>query len=278
MRNILALFIFLFCALQSFAWGPRGHRLVARIAQQQLNDETRREIRNLLGSDDLVAIATWADEIRSQRPESARWHFVDIPLGSVGFSEQRDCGRSQPDPQAPVGNCVVDRIKFFQTVLADRSVPNPNRAEALKFLVHLVADIHQPMHAVADAAAGNDIRITELGKTRCGNRRCNLHLLWDTDLLQRSHPPERKLLADIERLILRDRLEARSGGTAESWADESFHLAQRVWLEDGARVDERYFRRNVPVAEQRIALAGIRLAGLLNAALANHANQRYSMK
>lgn len=274
MREILAAFILLTCAAHSFAWGPRGHHLVARVAQQRLSKEARGEIRSLLGNDDLVAISTWADEVRSQRPGTARWHFVDIPLASAGFSGQRDCPRPKRSKGDGIGDCVVDRIGYFAGVLANPVAASSSRAEALKFLVHFVADVHQPMHAVGDADAGNHIHISEFGKTQCGSRACNLHLLWDTDILQHPRRPEYRVLADVERLMARERLEARSGGTTESWADESFHLAQQVWLEDGARVDDAYFRRNTPLAEERLALAGIRLAALLNAALSHHANQR----
>jgi hypothetical protein len=278
-KKIVAIFIFLVGARCSFAWGPRGHQLVARIAERRLSHRARGEIRALLGNDDLVSVSTWADEIRPERPETARWHFVDIPLESGGFSDQRDCPISRGQRQDQVGNCVVDRIKSFAKQLADPSMPVQSRAEALKFLVHLVADIHQPMHTVADADAGNHIYITEFGTTQCGDRPCNLHLLWDTGLLQHSHRSERKLAGEIEALIVRERLQAKPGETPESWANESFHLAQNVWLQNGATVDDAYYRQNIHVAEARLALAGIRLAALLNQAFAgSHANQRYSMK
>jgi hypothetical protein len=268
----------LFGASPLLAWGPRGHRVVARIAEEHLHTDARRQVRVLLGSDDLASISTWADDIRRSHPETARWHFVDVPLGSSGFSGPRDCPPSRQALQDQVGNCVVARIRFFARVLADRRGPIDGRAEALKFLVHLVADAHQPMHAVADADAGNRIRISELGRTECGTRACNLHLLWDTGILQHPRRPEREQVAEIERLIAREELERRPVGTPESWADESFRVAGKVWLKDGAQVDESYFKTNIPVAEGRLALAGIRLAALLNAAFSDHANHRYSMK
>jgi hypothetical protein len=77
----------------SLAWGPEGHRVVADIARSRLHEIARRHIRELLGNDDLVAISTWADEIRPQRPETFGCHFVDIPMNATGFSEPRDCYR-----------------------------------------------------------------------------------------------------------------------------------------------------------------------------------------
>jgi hypothetical protein len=108
----------------------------------------------LLGNDDLAAVSTWGDEVRGRRPETFGWHFVDIPISAKGFSQPRDCYR--PDEkhrqtQADRHNCVVDRIEIFQRVLADKNESPSNRAEALKFLVHFVADVHQPMHAIGQA-------------------------------------------------------------------------------------------------------------------------------
>lgn len=265
MRTILVAFIVFSYAPNSSAWGPRGHRIVAKIAQQHLNRAARSEIARMLGNDDLVSVSTWADEIKSERPATARWHYVDIPLQSSGFSDARDCA---PLDSSHVGDCVVDRIGFFKGVLSDSHASLQTRAEALRFLVHLVADIHQPMHAAKEAEGGNQIRLIEFGSDRCGNRPCNLHLLWDVGLIQRHNISESRLLARIESRIRREHLQWKSGGTPESWANESLHLAQEAWLPDGARVDAAYFRRNVPIAENQLALAGLRLAALLNRALA----------
>jgi hypothetical protein len=251
-----------------FAWGPRGHRIAARIAQAQLTEATRLEIQALLGSDDLAAVSTWADEIRKLRPETAGWHFVDIPLNASGFSEPRDCNRPEKKHRVIVlHNCVLDRIVLFEQILKNSDASRQDRIEALKFLVHLVADVHQPMHAIGEAHAGNDIHIIEVGRTQCGDRPCNLHFLWDTDLIEHAHRSEKKWVAHLETLISREHLQRRANGNPEDWANESFHLAKRVWLSDGSSVDESYFTANITAVDERLALAGLRLATLLNEAL-----------
>jgi len=252
------------------AWGPEGHQIVADIARSRLTEVTRRHIRELLGNDDLAAISTWADEIRPQRPETAGWHFVDIPMSANGFSEQRDCYRpdeKHPQTQADHHNCVVDRIEIFERILADRNAPQADHIEALKFLVHFVADLHQPMHAIGEARGGNDIHISEFGTPRCGNGPCNLHSAWDLGLIEHTRRSEPAYVSHLERLISRQSVEREADGTPETWANESFHLAQRVWLNDGGAVDEGYFRNNIGSLDERLALAGLRLAALLNQAL-----------
>lgn len=262
-----ALFTLLVTSAPSFAWGPEGHRVVAQIARAHLTQTARLQVQALLGNDDLASVSTWADEIRPQRPEAFGWHFVDIPMNSSGFSEQRDCyrpdekhGNSRDDHH----NCVVDRIVIFRQVLADKNAPRPDRVEALKFVVHFVGDIHQPMHAIGEARGGNDIHVTEFGSAQCGTRPCNLHGAWDIGLILHAARSDELYSADLEQLISRQQLQSKASGTPASWANESFRYAKELWVNDGGMIDEAYFRKNISILNERLALAGLRLAKLLN--------------
>jgi len=271
MRKVTAVFlVFLWVPTFSFAWGPEGHRVVADLARERLTDSTLRQIRELLGNDELAAISTWADEIRNQRPETSGWHFVDIPRNANGFSEARDCYR--PDSRHPSSredhhNCVVDRIEIFQQVLADHHASTAERDQALKFLVHFVADIHQPLHAIAEARGGNQIHIVEFGRRECGRRPCNLHYVWDIELIEHSGRSERDYVAYLDRLIVQKNLQGQSGGSPAAWANQSFHLARQVWLNEGGAVDEAYYQENIGLLDTQLARAGLRLRTLLNQAL-----------
>lgn len=254
----------------SLAWGPEGHRVVAELARERLEGAAQRQIRELLGNDDLAAISTWADEIRNQRPETSGWHFVDIPWDGRSFSRERDCYR--PDSHHPAShkdhhNCVVDRIEIFQQVLADHHASTAARVEALKFLVHFVADLDQPLHAIAEARGGNQIPIVEFGRRQCGRRPCNLHSLWDIGLLEHSGRSEQEYVAYLDRFLVENHLQGESGGRPEAWANQSFHLAKQVWLEDSGSVDEAYYAKNIRVVDMQLARAGLRLAAMLNQAL-----------
>lgn len=271
MPRLTAFLVFLFTVpIPSFAWGPQGHRVVADVAQHHLSPQARKQIQLLLGDDDLASISTWADEIRRQRPETFGWHFVDIPWSAGQFSQPRDCSR-HAGINHPQGfdshDCVVDRIVIFQRILADSRAPAISRTEALKFLIHLVADIHQPMHAIGEARGGNDIHVAEFGSVTCGTRPCNLHAVWDLGLIQHARLSDDDYVAHLERIIVQEGLETKPLGTPADWADESFHLAHRVWLTDGSSADETYYRRCIELVNLQLALAGIRLATLLNQAL-----------
>lgn len=271
MKNCAAVFAFLILISgSSFAWGPEGHRIVGDIAQARLTPTARLHVKELLGNDDLAAIAVWADEIKGEHPETDGWHFVDIPMDASGFSEQRDC--FHPDEKHPYTlqdhhNCVVDRITMFKQVLANRSAPRQDRIEALKFLVHFVGDVHQPMHAMGEARGGNDIHVSEFGLTQCGKYPCNLHSAWDTGLIEHAGISEKRYVARLNELIASRKLNIQAGGTPAEWANESFLLAKKVWLNDGGAVDETYFENDIGIVNRRLALAGIRLARMINQAL-----------
>jgi hypothetical protein len=269
MKKIVALL--LLCAFpysQLLAWGFKGHRIVADIARDHLSETAKRNLQALLGNDDLAAISTWADEVRPQRPDSLGWHYVDIPKDAAGFSEQRDCYR--PDEKHLTTkedhhNCVVDRITLFKQTLADKNASQADRVEALKWVVHFVGDIHQPMHAIEEGRGGNEIHVVEFGSTQCGKYPCNLHYEWDTGLLEHTGRSEQDYVTYLEQMIASKKLQA--GGTPEDWANESLRLAKQVWISEGGAVDQAYYQANISIVDERLALAGLRLAAVLNDAL-----------
>jgi hypothetical protein len=271
MKKAVAIFLFLtLLPVSSLAWGPEGHRIVGDIARERLTPTARLHVKELLGNEDLASVSVWADEIKSERPETYGWHFVDIPKDASGFSEARDCYR--PDEKHPSSlqdhhNCVVDRITMFRSVLANRNAPKQDRIEALKFLVHFVGDVHQPMHAIEEARGGNDIHVVEFGSSQCGTHSCNLHFAWDTGLIEHAGISERQFVSRLDELIASRKLTIQADGTPEQWANESFLLAKKAWLNNGVAVDQNYYENEIGVVNRRLALGGIRLASLMNAVL-----------
>ena len=135
----------------AFAWGREGHQLVARIAQQQLTPHARQEVQKLLALEPgstLESISTWADQTKNAK--TARWHFVNFPRGDCNYERERDC---------PDGNCVV--VAIDRQTQALKTAPTPKqRLIALKYLVHLVADVHPPLHAGwGDDRGGNTYQL-----------------------------------------------------------------------------------------------------------------------
>ena len=155
---------------------------------------------------------------------------------------------------------TLARVVSFEGVGTDR-------IEALKFLVHFVGDIHQPLHSVDEARGGNDIHVVEFGSPQCGKGPCNFHFVWDIALIEHTGLSEQDYVARVEQLIASRNLQGKATGTPEDWANESFRVAQKVWLNEGGAVDEAYYQANIGVVDERLALAGLRLAGVLNEVL-----------
>jgi hypothetical protein len=238
-----------------WGWGRDGHRIIATVAEDHLNETTKVMIQSLIGNNRLYSIASWADDIRKERRDTAPWHYVNIPFGSM-YDASRDC----PTPRS----CVVEKIGDFVKVLMDKKAPREQRAEALKFVVHFVGDIHQPLHAAKESEGGNGIHVSFLSRDRCGPYDCNLHGVWDTSMILHSGLKPNDYAERLEQLIKSDSLAGQDTGTPEQWANESVRLAQAAWVQDGANLDEQYYRKEITVVDRQMALAGLRLAKLLN--------------
>ena len=266
-KTIAILLLASFVSTQLIAWGPKGHAIVGDIAAAHLTPQTRANVQLLLGNDTLASIASWADQVRKERDESYDWHFVDIPKDAPGFSEERDCFRPQDkhkDAATDHHNCAVDRIEIFEKVLADENASRAARLEALKWLVHFIGDLQQPLHAMEEAKGGNDIKLPVFGSAKCGDYDCNLHWAWDTLLLEHTGYSEEEYVARLNTLIAAKHLESQSGGTAVDWANESHVQARHIMEVKPAAIDEAYYQANIELVNQKLALAGLRLATLLN--------------
>jgi nuclease S1 len=264
---------------QLSAWGPKGHTIVADIAQSRLTPETRKNLQLLLGNDSLASLANWADQVRKEHDESFGWHFVDIPKDAPGFSQERDCFRPQDkhkDALTDHHNCVVDRIEMFQKVLGDESASKDNRLEALKWIVHFVGDLHQPLHAIEEGRGGNDIKLPVFGSPKCGDYDCNLHWAWDSLLLEHTGLSQEDYVRRLNDLIAQKHLEKQAGGTPVDWANESHRQARRLVDPRPTAIEEAYYQANIDLVNEKLALAGLRLAALLNDTLGKSAGARSS--
>ncbi len=268
MSKLTSLVLLLALPMQIFAWGREGHHIIALLAQSRLNETAKAKIIELLGTETLTQASTWPDEIRKDHPETAGWHYVSIPRAAPFFDQARDC--FQPDPTHPGSdadhhNCVVDRIDLYARVLLDAGQPKSTRVEALKYLVHFLSDLHQPMHAIQDARGGNDIKVVQFGSATCGGEHtCNLHGLWDSGLIEHAESDELAYMHHLEVLIARENLDSLPEGTPADWANESHVMAVGAMLDNGGLADQVYFNHEISNVNHRLALAGIRLSHMLN--------------
>lgn len=244
----------------AYAWGPLGHRLVARLAYGQLAPQARTQVAALLeGEADptLAGIANWADDLRENDPDlgkrSSRWHYVNIGSHDCAYEMQRDCRN---------GDCVIEAIQRQSAILADRSKPRAERLQALKFVVHFVGDVHQPLHASNTRdRGGNDFQVNYRGQGS------NLHRLWDSGLLKSADLDEDAYLHRLQTLPLPG-AEVFSLSAPVRWAEQSCKaVLQPGFYPASAKLDDSYYTRFRPLAEQYLRQGGAHLAQLLNATL-----------
>jgi hypothetical protein len=273
------------------AWGDEGHRIVARIAEHYLTPAARARVEALLATDrsglvpdtSMESEATWADRYRDSDRNGARvryehtyrWHFIDLDLQRPDLDEacfgRPSAPQSSPASEGPARDCIVDKVEQFRGELASSATAPEERRLALQFLVHLMGDLHQPLHACTDHDhGGNQTHVMALGE-RAGS----LHAYWDVEFVRRlgSEPA-----AVAQELILRirpsDLAEWRRGRPGD-WALESHEVARRIAygrLPDRRyrgryRLSDSYLSAATAAAAMQLSRAGVRLALVLNGAL-----------
>jgi len=247
MRRFVAIAVLAGC-LPAFSWGPEGHNLVARLAEARLTSEARARVAAILGPNtSLASISSWPDQIRRARPETAPWHYVDIPIDKPHLDMARD----------------------FRKALRDPATPPEQRREALMFLVHFIGDMHQPLHCSDNKdKGGNGVQTQFFGKPM------NLHSVWDGGLLGRMGA-EDQLFAAFSKDLTPGRTKKLSQGTVSDWAEQSHKSSQKIVYGKLAKVaagtpvpiSEAYEKAADPLIKEQLEKAGARLAQMLNAAL-----------
>jgi len=250
----------------TWAWGREGHRLTALVAENYLTPETRAAVQELLGKESIADVASWADDNRSQHPETGKWHYADTPLAEGAYNRDRDCPPST-DAASPWRDCVVDRIAYFEMRLADKTLTHDQRAEALKYIIHFIGDIHQPFHILGDARGGNENTVTFLGSTQCGNYKCNLHGTWDDAMIEHHDLNEKQYKAFLLDDIQQHDWQKLAGGNPVQWANASHKYAMNAYAPNGALITKEYYTEEIKVIDSQLALGGLRLARVLNTIL-----------
>lgn len=254
-------FVLLLAALPAQAWGPLGHRLVAQLGEDGLSPGARAEVARLLQGEPgpgLAGIASWADDLRGSDPVLGRrtgaWHYVNI--GEAGC-------RYQAKAHCPGGDCVNEALEAQARILGDRRRSDAERLQALKFVVHLAGDAHQPLHAGnLHDRGGNRYQVNFRGKGS------NLHSLWDSGLLNTRRLDDAAWLVRLRATPAPAPADTPRAGFAVAWVEQACRIATAPGVyPDGHVIDDAYVDAHLPPLEAQLRLAGARLAALLNATL-----------
>jgi len=308
----LALFLLALTPVSVHAWGCEGHQIVALIAMKHLQPQVASQINAILaaspvastlrhfcrtsGLPPMVEVASWPDDVRSEQPDTGSLHYINIPLSAT--RDKYDIN------EACKQGCIVDAITKYTQQLKTSGDPKA-RADALRFLIHFLGDIHQPLHDETNGDEGGNCvpvefegeqpRVTNAQKEEYFP---NLHSVWDTGIPQSmlaSHDMTVEEFADFLDFRFRPRLQRWNSGQAADWAWEGHDLAFSAYRSLPANLPrdlnqqatscsdnnhlakrlgdlqivlgERYDNVSHPIVEEQLTKAGIRLAALLNAVL-----------
>lgn len=269
----------------ALAWGYEGHEVIANIARDLVTPVVRARIDAILANDtdpltahDMASESTWADAYRSAgHRETAAWHFADIELDQPSLATA--CfgfpAAAVPASAGPAQDCVVDKVEEFEAELAAPTTSSQERLLALKFLLHFVGDLHQPLHTADNHDRGGNCVRLSLG----GSRTSNLHSYWDTGgTVEPLGSDPRAIATQLEAQITPADRATWEQGDPRAWAMESYGVAVAVAYTAGSRpgcdadaapitLPPGYDRRALAAATIQLERAGVRLALELDRAL-----------
>lgn len=253
---VIAAWVVPTCAL--YGWSEQGHRIVALAAQENLSENSKRRMAYLLGKDvGLVEVATWADGIVEERPETEAWHSITIPPGATGIDLGRDC---------PLGDCITAKIRDCIGIVRLSIRPRSEIVDAFKMLVSLAADMHQPLLNGYPPAHGKEDRVVVLDGSEMP-----LFNAWEGGVI-RALGSEEEVLERVRKRIANADKRAWTKGTYKAWTWETHRIAaDRVYpsigdgdgkiVLEGATLEEAS-----EVVVDQLAKSAVRLAHILDVA------------
>lgn len=251
-KNIVI--ILLFFALTSFTnpnWGPTGHRTVGKIAAMHLSNKATKEINKILDGHTIAWVSTYADEIKSDKNyrKFYSWHYINFPVD----------GKYETSKKNPKGDLVTG-IQSCIAILKDKNSSKQDKNFYLKILVHLIGDLHQPLHVGhAEDKGGNTIQVQWFGKGT------NLHHVWDIDMIEQWNMSYSELACNID-ILSKEQIKSYQKGTLMDWVYESKKLAEDVYksVKPGDKLSYRYSYLHFNTVTEQLEKGGLRLAKILN--------------
>jgi hypothetical protein len=244
------------------SWGAVGHRTVGSIAQKHLTPKALAGVRDLLGGQSLADVANWADSVRSlpAYKQTGPWHYINLPLGL-----NYDAFKSKVENmlEANVYSALVAQMQL----ITDNTVSRERKVAALKFIVHFVGDLHQPMHVSREEdKGGNTIQLNYDGQGT------NLHAVWDSKLIDHTGLDYQQLAAKYDNAAPAQIRQWQSDPVVK-WMWESYQITGQLYAEVDSMHDrsigQAYYDEHIATVALRLEQAGVRLAGLLNVLFRN---------
>jgi len=231
-------------------WGQIGHRTIGHIADGMLSKKAQKNVQRVLGGETLAEVSTWMDEIRSDKAYdyASPWHYCTIPDGMTY--------ETAPTQE---GGDVVWAIEKITKELKAGGLSPEEEAKNLKFLVHLVGDIHQPLHVGnGNDRGGNDVKVEWF------NDKTNLHSVWDSKMIDGKQFSYTEF-ADWVNNASKEQIKQWQAATVRDWAMESMSYREQIYaIPENNRLSYKYAYDNFDVVKLRVLQAGVRLARVVN--------------
>ena len=250
MKIIIFATILLTLSFQAYSFGQTGHRVIGAIAEKHLTRKAKRSINKLLVNEDLAEASTFADEQRSNPSEfwkktASPWHYVNVHEGKVY-------------EKAPPEGDAVTALKMFSEQLKSKETDLETKQIALRFIIHIIGDLHQPFHSGTDIdQGGNTIKVTFF------NEETNLHRVWDEHLIENQKLSYSEWTYRLNRKINKKQVKAWSQTDPKIWIAESHKLRLGLYPKE-ERLFFNYQYKAMPIIRQQLQMGGIRLAAYLN--------------
>lgn len=233
-------------------WGNTGHRATAAIAMDYLTPEAKKAMEELLEGETAIFYSTYGDDIKSDPKyrEYSVWHYINIPAGKT-YEDIKD---------DDIGPNIVTALDTIKKGLKDDSTSREDKQFYLKMLIHLIGDLHQPMHVGRpDDRGGNSTVVNWFG------RNSNLHRVWDSDMIDSFNMSYSELAAN-QRGLSAEEVEAIAAGDVLDWVNEATEVAGRIYdnVKNGDRLGYEYMYVWMPVVRNQLQKGGIRLAKEIN--------------
>ncbi|TNE65997.1 MAG: S1/P1 Nuclease [Alphaproteobacteria bacterium] len=235
------------------AYGPTGHRVIAELASNHLSAEAAAGVKEILGDEFMAEAANWPDEMRSDpddywRKTSQTYHYVNLPDGATYEGTEKN----------PAGDALT-ALEAFTKTLKDKSAPKEDRALALRFIIHIVGDLHQPLHAGrAEDRGGNRIEVVWF------EQMSNLHKVWDEDLIDYKGLSFSEWTRFLDAKIKPEQVAEWQNSQPLDWLHEDIALRGDIYNVGNAILSYDYVYKWTPLIKSQLSKGGIRLAGYLN--------------